>query len=192
MKKRSIGLFFALVLLLSPMNAWAHTGIKSSSPANGETVTSPLQEIKMEFNTEIEPLSSLSVQQANGEPIRVADLKVEKSSLSGKLDKPLLNGEYTAVWKIVGRDGHPIEGKVVFTIQLPEQADRKPETEISDPPMTGNGVADSSPSSPLQPGPASRNGFSASGVFTMIGMAVLFGLIVILMLIRTVKGKKRA
>ncbi|QDY47028.1 copper resistance protein CopC (plasmid) [Planococcus glaciei] len=50
-----------LVFFLSGPSAFAHTGLESSTPAEGEVVTEELQEMVLAFNTELEKASSFTV-----------------------------------------------------------------------------------------------------------------------------------
>ncbi|WP_372638426.1 hypothetical protein, partial [Cohnella sp.] len=43
-------LVMLVAMLLAPASAWAHTGLKSSTPENKQTVDTELQEIVMTFN----------------------------------------------------------------------------------------------------------------------------------------------
>ncbi|MEF3309420.1 copper resistance protein CopC [Paenibacillus sp. GYB004] len=199
LKKTFALLFVSVLLFLSPISVQAHTGLKTSSPAGGETLDKSVTEIKMEFNTDIEPLSNFNVQNNKGETIKVNDIKIEKNLMSGKVDA-LPNGDYTVGWKIVGRDGHPIENKFTFSINKIE-----PDAKTSEPQATGNSSSIGSSASDTKPAnPASKNEATeitpavtsneegANGKYLMpIILVVLFvSAFVILILVRAFKGKK--
>ncbi|WP_181438732.1 copper resistance CopC family protein [Paenibacillus sambharensis] len=111
-------LFLACIIL--PVTADAHTGIKSSVPASGETVQTELSTIEMVFNTKIEDLSSFDLLGEHNEKIPLQEVSVEGTVMSGTLSEALPSGSYKIEWKIVGEDGHPIKGEIPFSVQLTE------------------------------------------------------------------------
>lgn len=113
--KKIIGLTL-LVFLLSGPSAFAHTGLESSTPAEGEVVTEELQEMVLAFNTELEKASSFTVKDAEGMEIPLG-VSVENDTMVGTLGAAMADGEYTVNWNIIGADGHPIEGAYAFTLK---------------------------------------------------------------------------
>lgn len=124
-----------LLLMVAPVTAYAHTGLKSSVPAQDEVVATATKEITMEFNTEIESLSTVEVVDAKGEKVKVSEVQVKSPMMVAKFETDLPNGVYTANWKIIGKDGHPVAGKYSFTVQLPATPAPTPTPTIS-PTMT--------------------------------------------------------
>lgn len=119
--KKSLFIFFMLLLALSaPVSA--HTGLKSSSPADGETVTERLQEIRLEFETAIENGSTLSLIDESGAEISIENVELSENEMTATTTKPLDGGQYSANWRIVGEDGHVIEGTYSFIIQLENES----------------------------------------------------------------------
>lgn len=113
-----------LVLLFAwaaPLSA--HTGIKTASPAKSEITTEPVDEIFITFNTGIEPLSKITLVNEQGEALSFAEVLVGADSIQGTLPEPLENGVYTVEWRIIGADGHAVQGDYSFTVQLPEPED---------------------------------------------------------------------
>jgi copper resistance protein C len=118
MKKLVMSFFILLVSFYPNLEAFAHSYAKSSSPAEGEIVTKPLKVIGIIFETDIEQMGQLSLSNQN-ETTEIKDISIEGDTLIGRLDSPLKSGQYEANWKIVGEDGHPIEGKITFSVDLP-------------------------------------------------------------------------
>jgi copper resistance protein D len=119
--KKIIITFVMLVIFFFPnVEIFAHSYLKSSSPAEGEVVKQPLNTIQIMFETEIEQLGELSLSKDN-QVIAVKRVTIEGDTLTGQLNPPLESGAYEANWRIVGEDGHPIEGKVTFSVDLPVQ-----------------------------------------------------------------------
>ncbi|WP_211748349.1 copper resistance protein CopC [Paenibacillus sp. Marseille-Q4541] len=119
MMKKGI-LTLVLFLMLMPGAAFAHTGLENATPGDGETVTTAVNELVLQFETAIEPLSEVKVVNEQGNEVELADIEINKDTLTGKLNEPLPNGKYTVNWTIVGEDGHTISNKYAFTVNVPE------------------------------------------------------------------------
>lgn len=113
--KKIIALTLLVFFLYGP-SAFAHTGLESSTPAEGEVVTEELQEMVLAFNTELEKASSFTVKDAEGMEIPLG-VSVENDTMVGTLGAAMADGEYTVNWNIIGADGHPIEGSYAFTLK---------------------------------------------------------------------------
>ncbi len=114
----------------------AHTGLTSSSPANGEEVTVDVNEIVLEFNSKIESTSTVKVFNESKEEISVSDKQVNDNKMIGGFMSPLENGTYTVEWKIIGADGHPIQGTYSFMVnqevlEEPVITEEKQETPVT-------------------------------------------------------------
>ncbi|WP_164545509.1 copper resistance CopC family protein [Paenibacillus albus] len=125
MKKRWSLCLFILVLLLLPQTVSAHTAIKASTPANGETVSTELKEITLSFGTEIEPVVVLKVTDSSKKEVPVK-AEAAKSTIKGVFEAPLADGTYTVSWRIIGEDGHNITGEYTFNVAVPVQQDTAP------------------------------------------------------------------
>jgi len=113
-------IFAALVcFFIMSSDAYAHTGLKSSNPENGSTVTEALNEISLIFETKIEKTSSFKLLNATNDEIEVTNISIGEYEMIGSVDKSIENGPYTIQWKIIGVDGHPIEGEVPFILNAP-------------------------------------------------------------------------
>lgn len=114
-----------LVLLIVPNAAFAHTHMTSSNPEEGSTVEKPIKEVVLTFDTKIESLSTITLKKDGSEiPLEVA---AEGDTLKGTASNDLENGAYTADWKIVGEDGHEMEGTLSFKVQQ-EVEEEEPQT----------------------------------------------------------------
>lgn len=176
MKKTVLFLFSLLFLFSSSVSA--HTGLESSSPEDGATITEPLQDIVLTFETVIENGSSFTLSSESGD-VAVENLAVTDNVLSGTAAAPLENGAYTVDWRIIGEDGHLIEGTFGFTVSV-EQA---PEAEEPDP------VQESPESAEDAPADIQEESTSTAGSMPIVlGLIVAAALIAAIILIR--KGKK--
>ncbi|ACX64744.1 copper resistance protein CopC [Paenibacillus sp. Y412MC10] len=130
-----------LLVLVFPTATWAHSKLESSTPAADAKITESVMEVNLSFNENIdENLSTLKVKNAQGEAVEVSEVKVNQNTMAGTLAGPLPSGSYTVEWKIVGGDGHPVDGTYAFEVDAPE-GEAAPETsaDTEEPPAdTGN------------------------------------------------------
>lgn len=115
---KKIIIVLMLLILAVPLSAQAHTGLSSSSPAEEEKVSEPLEEITLNFETQIEAGSTMVLEGA-GQTFTFDKIIVSGDTLQGLLsEKELPNGAYSIQWTIIGADGHPIKGEVRFEVEL--------------------------------------------------------------------------
>ncbi|WP_277678871.1 copper resistance CopC family protein [Gracilibacillus dipsosauri] len=126
MKKLIILMF--CVFMIVPSFVSAHTSLSSSNPTEGQIVTENLEQITLDFATTIEELSTMELVK-DGNKVTLGEIKVENKQLIGRISDPLDNGSYTIHWKIIGEDGHPINGEINFSIQTDQsQSETNPAT----------------------------------------------------------------
>ena len=149
MYRIAAGFIAAMLWLAVPAVVMAHTGIAVSSPSDGDTFEGELKQVDMTFTTTFEKaLSTATLTNEAGEEIPYAELVQENKSMSMRFEEPLAGGAYTVNWKLLGADGHAVEGKYGFTVKLGEPAGQEqPAAEggIDSPPAageSGDGVAE--------------------------------------------------
>lgn len=101
----------------------AHTGLTSSLPADGDVLAEDIHEVVLEFNSKIESMSTVKVFNENKEEIIISNIQVNDNVMTGAFMSPLDNGTYTVDWKIIGADGHPIQGTYSFMVIQDELED---------------------------------------------------------------------
>ncbi|WP_368502860.1 copper resistance protein CopC (plasmid) [Alkalihalophilus sp. As8PL] len=114
-------LLFIICFLLFPNSTFAHTGLVSSSPSEGEVLTVSPEEIVLEFNTKVEQGSQFQVINPSGNGVAVTGISVEDNMLYGMFPQELQGGDYQILWNIIGADGHPIEGEISFTVESEQE-----------------------------------------------------------------------
>ena len=114
-----ISLITALLFFLLGTNVFAHSHLEDSSPKDGAVLTESLKEITLTFETNLEPTSTFTLADANRATIALP-VEIKGDQLVGVLPEDLANGSYSIHWKIIGTDGHPLEGDLSFTVQLPD------------------------------------------------------------------------
>lgn len=95
--------------------AFAHTQLKSTVPADGSTVATAPAEIVLTFS-EPARLMALSIQKEGGAEQKIAALPAAATATTKIAAPKLENGRYTLNYRVVGADGHVMNGKVTFTV----------------------------------------------------------------------------
>lgn len=123
---RRIGVLPALglaVALLTPAPVAAHAPLASTSPTDGEELTSPPDEVVMTFDGELDPeASGFVVTDAEGTEVGTGEVNLdvaERNEIRGAVDiaDP---GEYTVSWRSAAADGHPEDGTFTFSVVGPD------------------------------------------------------------------------
>jgi copper resistance protein C len=117
--KKIVITIIVLLLAMTSNHVFAHSALKESSPKDGQVIKDPLQEITLVYETKIEQTSKFDVTYSNGESVSFENLIIEDDFMKGSFSQPLENGSYNVVWKIVGEDGHIIDGEFSFTVDAP-------------------------------------------------------------------------
>ncbi|MCP3763627.1 copper resistance protein CopC [Domibacillus sp. A3M-37] len=178
--KKSFVFLFSLLFLFSP-SVSAHTGLESSSPADGETITEPVQNISLTFETVIESGSSFTLNSESAE-VPLESVTVTDNVVKGSTAEPLQNGTYTVDWRIVGEDGHLIEGTYGFTVSAKQEVE--PATEEADTVEENSETAKEAPADVQQ-----EETISPAGTMPIVlGVIIAAALIAAFVLMR--KGKK--
>ncbi|ANU26629.1 copper resistance CopC family protein [Planococcus versutus] len=115
MKKMIMLLVIAILAL--PLVGQAHTTLSSSTPAEGSVVVDPLDEVILTFGTVIE-LGSTMILENEEATYEFEEVALSNEVMTGKMTEELPNGSYVIKWKIIGVDGHPIEGEVPFELAV--------------------------------------------------------------------------
>ena len=137
-------LFVVLLLLAAP--AFGHAQLIASSPADGVTVTEPLDEVALEFNEPVEAdFGQLQVRDPEGNRVDAAVPVGAGPVVRVELEDLTVAGRYTVAWRVVSADGHPIEG--TFGFEVTEEALGGPETADPEP------AAESTPDAARTPDP---------------------------------------
>lgn len=138
MKKTIVAAF--VLLLMNPFTVDAHTALTTSNPAQGEVLTEIPRELELTFGTNIEEGSSLTLEGPSSE-VELDEVSIVGNMMKGTISDQLENGQYIISWKIIGEDGHPIEGKIAFSLNvaLEESVEPSVETEpVSEPPVASS------------------------------------------------------
>ncbi len=102
-------------LLILPLQAFAHTGLKTSVPADGATVQAMQSGIDLEFTAAVR-LIKLELTSA-GKVISTSFKPSAETLTNYSLtDLNLDAGSYTVNWAVIGGDGHTVTNSFSFTV----------------------------------------------------------------------------
>lgn len=123
---------FALAFLLFTNQAWAHTALKESTPAAGEEVTEPLQEITFIYSTKVEENSTVTIKGSDAIEEQIESVSINNDTITVAMAEPLANDTYEAAWDIIGADGHPIKDSIEFTVNVAVTEETEQEADITE------------------------------------------------------------
>jgi copper transport protein len=110
-------------LLAAPAPAGAHAVLESSDPADGAALDEPPAEVSFVFNEGVRAsLGGIRVVDADGERVDTGAVEAEGGTAVIGLEPDLPDGTYTAAFRVISADGHPIRGGIVFTVGEATQA----------------------------------------------------------------------
>lgn len=119
MKAKALLLALGATLLTS--NAWAHPRLKSTVPAENETVASSPTTIQIEFTERlVAKFSGIKLLNDRNEAVPVGPSEVLASTskvLVAPIKSKLDPGDYTVIWHAVAADTHRVEGRYTFHIK---------------------------------------------------------------------------
>lgn len=107
----------ALLLVFGmPFTAHAHTALTSSNPAEGERLAETPEELELVFGTIIEEGSTMTLEGPETD-VALGNISISENVMKALISEELVNGQYIISWKIIGEDGHPIEGEILFSLE---------------------------------------------------------------------------
>lgn len=114
--QRQLRLFTIVCVGLFSATAFAHTSLKSSVPADGQTVPE-VRQISVEFGAAIR-LMAFTLTDASGNtiPTDFARTSINQSRFDIGVGTQLSHASYRIAWMAMGDDGHKIDGTFSFTV----------------------------------------------------------------------------
>jgi len=112
------GLLFVVLLVLgTAAPAGAHAALQSSDPADGSVLDEAPSEVTFTFNEGVRvSLGGLRVVNQDNERVDTGEVSSEGDSATVGLEPDLPDGVYTAAFRIISADGHPVRGGIVFQV----------------------------------------------------------------------------
>ncbi len=109
---------FLAVLVLAG-SASAHAVLESSVPTRGQVLEKAPPEVSFEFNEPVEAsFGALRVFDTEGEEVQSGEsFRADgDTTIAAALPDDLPEGTYTATYRVVSADAHPVSGGMVFTV----------------------------------------------------------------------------
>lgn len=188
---RIIIVLFA-VMFTVPHSALAHSHLESSIPSQDEVVVTELKELQLKFSTSIEPLSTFTLTSSDDQPIALSEITATGDTLTGVLDQPLANDNYTLKWKIIGADGHTIDGSYTFQVDMPVQEEPVVEPSTPEPALEQNepdSTTDSNTNAPVETTPINNEADSTNNNMTIYAVSAI--VLVAIVLVVVLRRRKR-
>ena len=109
-----------VALLLGAAPAFAHTRLEGSNPADKSNVDSAPDSVSLSFNEDISAeFASVSVVGPDGTNYATGQVSAAGAQVSTAVSPLGPAGAYTIGYRVVSDDGHPVQGKVSFTLTAP-------------------------------------------------------------------------
>ena len=112
-----------LALVLTPASASAHATLRGTTPLSGATAKTEPKQITFHFSESVEGnFGAVRVYDRNGARVEAGDAfhpAGKGSDLATHLKDGLPKGTYTATYRVISADGHPVSGGLVFSIGVP-------------------------------------------------------------------------
>lgn len=126
--------------------AFAHNSLISSNPVNEASLDAGPQSIVLTFDQPVqngEGLNSVAVTGPDGKEWQGGSATVNSNVVSAPLRELGPTGVYTIGYRIVSADGHPVSGKVTFTLTKAGNGTPAPAGESSDAAVPGSASGES-------------------------------------------------
>ncbi|WP_200416075.1 copper resistance CopC family protein [Virgibacillus salexigens] len=189
MKKLTTIFVATTIFLYMAPPVFAHTHLASSNPEAGATVTEPMKEMTLSFDTVIEQTATLELENSNGTLTQVDNISInDDGELHAVFDQALENGEYTAKWEIIGVDGHPMEDSITFTVDVEESVEEDTANEETAP--TEEDAAETDEDNTVSPANETESNQAEQDNSNVILIAILVVAIIAIIVIVRLKRKK--
>jgi methionine-rich copper-binding protein CopC len=132
----------AVALAVSATPASAHARLVSANPANGSTISAPVETVEFTFDDRVrERFVTIVVAGPEGRSYLRGQVEVDQFRLRQPV-YPTGSGSYRVAWRVVGSDGHPVQGEFRFRVTLPpgQEPAALPPAEATDDPATRSGT----------------------------------------------------
>jgi methionine-rich copper-binding protein CopC len=113
------GLALSFLGLTTALPAQAHDSLVSTSPAEGETITTDPGEVSLTLtgapqSSDALQTTIIEVTAGDGHPASSGEVTIDGPVISTGVELEHADS-YTVDWRTVSADGHPIEGSYIFT-----------------------------------------------------------------------------
>lgn len=141
-RRAAVGAASAVLALAWTTPAFAHATLEGTEPARGSTVATQPQAIVFHFSEPVEMnFSAVHVYSATGDvvddgaPVHPGGVT---SDVAVGLQPRLAHGTYTATYRVISADGHPVSGGFLFSIGAAGAPPTKTVAELAGPASVGS------------------------------------------------------
>ncbi|MEU9512353.1 copper resistance protein CopC [Micromonospora sp. NPDC048169] len=193
MRTRSVTALLAATLtalLLVPATpAAAHNSLQEATPARDARLTSAPTQVTLRFMQRLNPaFTTITLSDAGRRAVPTGAPAVDGVTGTVTIDEPLVNGTYTVAYRVVSRDGHPVQGSYRFTVADPAAPEPSAPASAAASASTG---ADTSAGAGEPDASGTRSGDDGPPVALLAGGAVA-GLLVVTGIVLLVVRRARA
>ncbi|CAN5122700.1 copper resistance protein CopC [soil metagenome] len=107
-------------------SASAHAALQSSNPKDGSTIESMPSRVTFTLNEKAKSPAYVVVTSSDGKRINSEEVTVSGSTVTSEITQDAPAGKYTAAYRIVSADAHPVKGQIDFTIAGPKVESETP------------------------------------------------------------------
>lgn len=144
-------LFTAALLLVPATPAAAHNSLQEATPARDARLTTAPKQVTLRFLQRLNPdFTTITLRDATDRQVPAGAPAVEGTTGTVRIEEPLGNGTYTVAYRVVSRDGHPVQGSYRFTVADPAAPSPAASADVSagaSAPAGASAGADASPAS---------------------------------------------
>jgi copper transport protein len=106
-----------LALGALPAAVSAHATLLDTVPARGAQLKQAPPQVELRFDEAVEAaFGSLRVFDGNGNPVKTGAATSRGTRVGVALPRSLKDGTYTATYRVISADGHPVSGGFVFSV----------------------------------------------------------------------------
>ena len=120
-------LFTAALLLVPATPAAAHNSLQEATPARDARLTTAPTQVTLRFLQQLNPaFTTITLRDSTDRQVPASAPAVDGATGTVTIEEPLGNGTYTVAYRVVSRDGHPVQGSYRFTVADPAAPRRPP------------------------------------------------------------------
>jgi methionine-rich copper-binding protein CopC len=124
----------ALLLVVTPALAQAHTSLTSAVPANGTVINAWPSQLVLNFGEPLELVSGkevnfVQVNNANAELLNNGPIQVTSNQIVVPVLPNTVQGPVLVNYRVAAADGHVVEGEYTFSLGLTDTTSNTPVTQ---------------------------------------------------------------
>jgi copper resistance protein C len=120
LRAAAVGVLCTFAMLVGTGQAFAHTRLESSDPADGASLAASPQRVSLTFNEAMQPgFTTLTVIGPDQAAYQTGDVAANGGTVSIAVRPLGPAGRYEIGYRVVSEDGHPVAGSVAFTLTTP-------------------------------------------------------------------------